>query len=309
MTWFRLDDGSHDHPKIEAAGNATWGFVCRLGAWSAQKLTDGFVPDAIVRRYGSPAERKRAVAVGLLIVADNDAPPDPRAHPGTYGRGVWLNDFLDRNPTRASVLAEREAARRRQQRGRDTQSMSRRDIGRDIDRTDTVSHGGPDPTRPDPTPCSTSRDNDDSRGTGTESSSSVETVLDEVVGRLALAAGKADHPGWKRATRTNQRTENADAIAQALAAGTPAAVIVQRILDRQPAHQPPPVDHAAANARSMIAGLVLTGTDPADAWQQALDSHPRHADAIAAELHARTGWTPPDTGTATVPPIRGAATQ
>lgn len=299
MTWVRLDDGYYRNSKSRAIGKDGRALHLASICWSAANLTDGIVRRSDLPLLLAEAEVRRAI-VDVLVTHGAWKP-----HPD----GWEINGYLDYNRPAAAVKAERSEAAERMRKVRENKAKRSAEQGANVQANNERSSVNNDTTRHDTTPRSTSHYNDDSRGTGTESSSSVETVLDEVVGRLALAAGKADHPGWKRATRTNQRTENADAIAQALAAGTPAAVIVQRILDRQPAHQPPPVDHAAANARSMIAGLVLTGTDPADAWQQALDSHPRHADAIAAELHARTGWTPPDTGTATVPPIRGAATQ
>lgn len=224
MTWFRLDDGSHDHPKVEAAGNAAWGLVCRLGAWSAQKLTDGFVPDSIVQRYGTAGQRQRAIDIGLVIVGTNDAPPDGRATPGPYGVGVWLHDFLDRNPTRAAVMADREGARVRQQRGRDSYDMSRRDIDRDIARSHTVSHGCPDPTRPDPTstvkpppPLTSLRADSPVGGGGDRFAETIEIAVDVEESR---EPGVIRNPtAWRRTVRQRVTNQHGPAITAAVTSG------------------------------------------------------------------------------------------
>lgn len=69
MPWFQVDDQLGFHPKAVAAGNAAMGLWVRAGSWSMQQLTEGFVPAAIVRGLGSPAQAKRLVEVGLWISA------------------------------------------------------------------------------------------------------------------------------------------------------------------------------------------------------------------------------------------------
>lgn len=93
MTWFKVDDGFHLHPKVVAAGNEAVGLFVRLGAYAGQHLTDGFVPREIGRMYGSSRMLTRLVDVGLLELAD----------------GGWLiHDFLAYNPSREAVCAERD---------------------------------------------------------------------------------------------------------------------------------------------------------------------------------------------------------
>jgi hypothetical protein len=109
MTWFKLDDQFHSHPKVLTAGNAAVGLYCRLGTWIADKLTDGFIPAGVARSMGSPRELKAlltppAPGMGaLLVVVDG---------------GYQMPDYLEYNPTREKVLAEREAAKKRMQRVR-----------------------------------------------------------------------------------------------------------------------------------------------------------------------------------------------
>ncbi len=144
MTWLRIDDDAADHPKVIAMGNDGFGLLVRCAAWSAKQLQDGRVPRALVLMYalGDVELIARLLTIGSLEVN----PDDPA---GDY----LIHDFLDRNPTRAEVLAEREAARLRQAKRRgktpvtpNEPPLSRRDRHSDERRVS----GDPDPTRPDP---------------------------------------------------------------------------------------------------------------------------------------------------------------
>lgn len=106
MSWFKLDDKFHDHPKVEAAGNAAIGLYCRLGTYCADKLTDGFIPTATARRYGTAREIKALTFCPI---------PDTRPLLLIVEGGYVMPDYLEYNPTREKVLAEREAAKLRMQ--------------------------------------------------------------------------------------------------------------------------------------------------------------------------------------------------
>jgi len=104
MSWFKLDDQFHSQPKVIAAGNAAIGLYCRLGTYCADKLTDGFVADAIAKSMGTSRE------LGALL----DCPiPDTRSLLTPVRGGFLIRDYLDFNPTREKVLADREAAKLR----------------------------------------------------------------------------------------------------------------------------------------------------------------------------------------------------
>ena len=45
MTWFKVDDSFHSHPKVLATPPAALGLWVVAGAWSSAHLTDGVVPD------------------------------------------------------------------------------------------------------------------------------------------------------------------------------------------------------------------------------------------------------------------------
>lgn len=131
MPWFRIDDGWHGHPKVLMAGNAAAGLWVRCGAYSAQHLTEGFVPVEIATAYGTRKEIERLSAVGLWSPVQG---------------GYLIPDFLDYNPTAESVKAKRRSDAERQRRARESAAASRRDTqaSNAIDRRPP----DPDPTQP-----------------------------------------------------------------------------------------------------------------------------------------------------------------
>ena len=132
MPWFKVDDTFAMHEKVMAAGNSAIGLWVRAGAWSMQQLTDGFVPDHVLRALGTPKERRTLVEVSLWVEAEG---------------GIDFRNWEERQPTKIQVEAARQAAADRQRHARE-RAKSQRESRRD----NSVSHGPPDPTRPDPTP-------------------------------------------------------------------------------------------------------------------------------------------------------------
>lgn len=139
MTWLKLDDRYADHPKIVTAGpDAAWLDLCGM-LYCARYLTDGFIPAGQVRKltgHPSPDELARVlVRVGRWEQAAG---------------GYLVHDYLDYNPSRAQVLAEREQAARRQAgfRNKRRGADGRYTAGRNAV-THAVTH--PDPV-PDPVP-------------------------------------------------------------------------------------------------------------------------------------------------------------
>ncbi|MEW1867009.1 hypothetical protein AB0420_02225 [Streptomyces caelestis] len=118
MPWFVIDDNSHMHPKFVAAKNAALGLWVRAGGYSAQHLTDGIVPGVIAKMYGTPAQVRRLVEVGLWHEHGHTCPHPkcPSPQPGDYA----IHDYLDYNPTRAQVQErrDREADKKRRYRAR-----------------------------------------------------------------------------------------------------------------------------------------------------------------------------------------------
>lgn len=189
MSWGKVDDGLWGHPKWLATskgGRALW--VTAL-SWSMDQLTDGHVPRHVLPSLGASArDAADLVRVGLWEVVD----------------GGWIfHDWLERQPSRESVLGEREAARERMRKARE----ARRKRAADATDTDQPDDGSPErsgelrekfggssgnvrvtPTRPDPTrpievlPVGTSPESLLTRNGESSSSSSASVMRGKAVG-------------------------------------------------------------------------------------------------------------------------------
>lgn len=120
MPWFKVDDTFAYHTKVVRAGNAAIGLWVRAGSWAMQQLTDGFVPRDVARTLGTAKEAQRLIDVGLWVEMD-----------GGYLFHQW--DEPGRQPSRAQVETERQAARDRQRRARTAAAQRRAKGGGDAD--------------------------------------------------------------------------------------------------------------------------------------------------------------------------------
>jgi hypothetical protein len=152
LSWLKIDDGFHSHPKVLEAGNEAVGLWVRCGAYCAQHLTDGFVPRQIVLIYGSVTLAEVLVEVRLWVSVD----------------GGWqMNDFLTYNRSRSQVLSDRKEGLERQRRSRERRkgvdegeqvdAINGHSVSHSVTTSDShsVSHAsvtptGVTPTRPDP---------------------------------------------------------------------------------------------------------------------------------------------------------------
>lgn len=140
MPFARIDTGFHRHPKAGAIGLHGRALYISGLCFCAEQLTDGRIPKGSVPIVAAEAGVKPSTADALVEV------------------GLWhdrgdhyaVNDYFDRgNPTRASVLAEREAARQRAAKARASRSVvrptsrreSHRDSHADNGRSPPASHG------------------------------------------------------------------------------------------------------------------------------------------------------------------------
>ncbi|MBP8536106.1 hypothetical protein [Streptomyces sp. MK37H] len=171
MAWSRIDDSLHSHPKIMQVGNAATGLYVRLISYAGQHLTDGFVPASVARSYGTPRLLAALCDANLLAKVDPKSNQTSETRPPLQGPGYVIHDYLDYNPSREQVLAERakNAARqeafRQRRRGKpippDGAGMPS-DNGSSNGVTNGATNGAP--SRPDPTrPASggTERENSD----------------------------------------------------------------------------------------------------------------------------------------------------
>jgi hypothetical protein len=114
MPWFKVDDGFHAHRKVAKLGHddsdaiTLWTLA---GSWSADQLTDGWVPEYVAARLDRDYERRAAalVRVGLWEEAEQDGEKGWQFH-------GWSEP--GRNLTAEQVNAERAATAERQRRFR-----------------------------------------------------------------------------------------------------------------------------------------------------------------------------------------------
>ena len=124
MTWFKVDDGFHSHPKTIKVGMSSRGLWVTAGSWSADQLTDGFVPKSAIKMWGGTKRQvKELVEAGLWVEVEN---------------GWRFHGWAERQPTRKQVEKKREETALRVAKYRRSNSV-------------TSSVVTPPPTRPDPT--------------------------------------------------------------------------------------------------------------------------------------------------------------
>lgn len=149
MTWAKIDDRFHSHPKTREAwhtSHAAIGLHLLAMSYSAGQMTDGWIESGFVNEK-LPNRRERDKAVSALEVA------------GLWERhetGWQIHDWLDYNPSRADILDKRRKDSARKARGSRTDSTT--DSARNPDgiRTETpwtpngihTPSAPPDPTRP-----------------------------------------------------------------------------------------------------------------------------------------------------------------
>jgi hypothetical protein len=118
------------------------GLWVRAGAFCAQQLTDGFVPDHMIASLGTPAQAERLVSARLWMREDG---------------GFLFHEWAEhgRQPLRADVEAEREAARKRmaerRQKARSGKGVQPNNERTSAEVQEKFGNGSATPTRPDPT--------------------------------------------------------------------------------------------------------------------------------------------------------------
>lgn len=117
MSWVKLDDAMGDHRKVKRALAKSRPAVALhfLGILHCSRyLTDGFVEDEYVDEVLPARERAPAITAlvdqGLWTVVDG---------------GYAIHDYLEHNPTREKVLAQRAADAARKARGRQSESRGK----------------------------------------------------------------------------------------------------------------------------------------------------------------------------------------
>jgi hypothetical protein len=148
MTWFKVCDTLHSHPKTEKAGHEAMGLWVIAGSWSSDQLTDGLITEErCVRLIGDrkTAHRlaKSLVAAGFWVEVEG---------------GYRYHDWHELQPTAESVKAEKARKRRNvaDHRARRSQEVTAPVTGYSTGKT-PVLFRGPDPD-PDPDPIEEKRE-------------------------------------------------------------------------------------------------------------------------------------------------------
>lgn len=106
MTWFKVCDTFHCHPKAMDASDAALSLWVRAGSWSGQQLSDGRVPTRWAHGNGSQKAAEELVAVGLWHKPGHTCDRCPDIY-----SGYLFHDWAENNPTREQVTSRREADR------------------------------------------------------------------------------------------------------------------------------------------------------------------------------------------------------
>ena len=92
MPWGKVDDKLHDHAKAHAAGKSAMGVWVMALSWSADNLTDGFIPQRVLGRWGTTSDARKLVGSGLWDTAEKAGE-----------KGWQFHDWADYQPTKADV--------------------------------------------------------------------------------------------------------------------------------------------------------------------------------------------------------------
>lgn len=188
MPWFKVDDGLHSHPKWLAASPHARALWVTAGSWCAAQLTDGHIPRHVLPTLcGRPKDATELVRLGLWTETDTgwafhdwdgyqpsaESVEAERAAARERQRRARAKARASRRDSHRDATADRTAdeadcsntatvPERKSRNGNGgstapdsrvvnlTTSTNSETSRRDSRVTDTVSHGPPDPTRPDP---------------------------------------------------------------------------------------------------------------------------------------------------------------
>ncbi len=108
MTWFKVDDGFPDHPKVRSITpkgrrTACIGLWLACGTWSARHLTDGLIPEWVVLDNGILVQAGILAGSGLWHAPGHDCPRC--GQPGVAEH--LFHDWPDYQPTKAAVEERR----------------------------------------------------------------------------------------------------------------------------------------------------------------------------------------------------------
>ena len=301
MTWFKVDDGFYDHPKVDQLSNAAVGLWTKAGSWCGKHETDGVIPATRVRALrGTSAQVQALIDADLWVETSTE----------TGAKAYAFCDWFDYQPSREQREKERQewAEKKRKARERKQREQAQRENvpqGVPAMSPEGTSRGvpqmsgtSPDPTRPDPTRPDQLKEGGKvvREGTGGERGSAPPSLIpDEWLGnprlaRCAAHAGIDDPPpcvGCRDARRSAEEAGHARAREQM---GRAAAAKAERdacdLCD--PAGFILGVDEAIRCTHDPDRnGEAVLAADTARREREAADKRARDAAKAAADARAR----------------------
>ena len=127
MTWLRLDDNFADHPKVRNLSDQAYRLFVDLASYIGRYNLDGKLTFGEVEAHKNAEYAIELTDVGLWEETET---------------GYYVPGFLERNPSKAQVEAEREKARTRKERWKERRSEQRGERA-------TEPPPRPDPSRPE----------------------------------------------------------------------------------------------------------------------------------------------------------------
>lgn len=109
MPWGRLDDKANDNPKLRLLSDPAWRMWGCGVIYCQAHLTDGFIPAGMIHEFGVKAKNREAVAEELCRALIPGKGPLWEKADGGY----QMHDYLDWNPPKERILADREKAEER----------------------------------------------------------------------------------------------------------------------------------------------------------------------------------------------------
>jgi hypothetical protein len=133
MSWIKIDDQLHTNEKALDCSLAARGLWLMCLSWVGDKETDGAIPRSIVRLHAGGQWQELSeelVAAGLWETTDT---------------GWQFRNYLDYNKSHAELEAEREKAKNRMARSRETAPPHKNDCSRELRANNTRTSHAPVP--------------------------------------------------------------------------------------------------------------------------------------------------------------------
>lgn len=157
MSWGKLDDQFHSHPKVIAGGNEVAGVYARAISYCAAYYTDGFVSRRQAASFAVTRVLKKVTTAGFWEEVEpgetrvvtgrrdsgNRALPDVTVTFDYYG--FFIDDFLHYHPTRGEAEAAREKRRSAGSRGGQASAVADAQANASASAKQMTKHTRPDP--------------------------------------------------------------------------------------------------------------------------------------------------------------------